>query len=75
MKYRFVNEHRHQHAITKMCQVLRIARAGFYQWLHKPVSDRERENNRLLKDLYDQRCCNDPLNPPADKTVIDGTAG
>lgn len=29
------NEHRHQYAITTMCQVLRIARAGFYQWLHK----------------------------------------
>ncbi|MDT1026728.1 MULTISPECIES: IS3 family transposase [Pseudomonas aeruginosa group] len=53
VKYRFVNEHRHQHAITKMCQVLRIARAGFYQWLHKPVSDRERENNRLLQLIRD----------------------
>lgn len=53
MKYRFVNEHRHQHAITTMCQVLRIARAGFYQWLHKPVSDREQENIRLLQLIRD----------------------
>ena len=48
MKYRFMNEHRHQHAITTMCKVLRIARAGFYQWLHKPVSDRDQDNHRLL---------------------------
>ena len=48
-----MNEHRHQHAITTMCRVLRIARAGFYQWLHKPVSDREREDSRLLQLIRD----------------------
>lgn len=32
-----------------MCKVLRIARAGFYQWLHKPVSDRDQDNHRLLQ--------------------------
>ncbi len=36
-----------------MYRVLRIARAGFYQWLHKPVSDREKENSRLLKLVRD----------------------
>jgi NAD(P)-dependent dehydrogenase (short-subunit alcohol dehydrogenase family) len=48
VKYRFMNEHRHQYAITTLCRVLQVARAGFYQWLHKPVSDREKENGRLL---------------------------
>jgi putative transposase len=32
-----------------MCRVLRIARAGFYAWLHKPVSDRAIEDQRLLE--------------------------
>lgn len=32
-----------------MCRVLRIARAGFYAWLHKPVSDRAIEDHRLLE--------------------------
>jgi len=31
-----------------MCRVLRISRSGFYQWLHKPLSDRAIENLRLL---------------------------
>lgn len=53
MKYRFINEHRHQYAITTLCRVLRVARAGFYQWLHKPVSDREKENSRLLGLIRD----------------------
>ncbi|WP_208644373.1 IS3 family transposase [Pseudomonas wadenswilerensis] len=53
VKYRFMNEHRHQYAITTMCRVLRIARAGFYQWLHKPVSERDQDNDRLLKLIRD----------------------
>ncbi|WP_339070152.1 IS3 family transposase [Pseudomonas idahonensis] len=53
VKYRFMNEHRHQYAITTLCRVLQVARAGFYQWLHKPVSDREKENGRLLGLIRD----------------------
>lgn len=49
MKYRFINEHRHQHAISLMCRVLRVARAGFYAWLHDPVSAHEQEDRRLLE--------------------------
>lgn len=48
MKYRFMNEHRHEFAITLMCRVLRVARVGFYQWLHQPVSKREQDDQRLL---------------------------
>lgn len=32
-----------------MCRVLRASRSGFYQWLIRPISDRERDNRRLLK--------------------------
>ncbi len=35
--------------MATMCRVLRIARAGFYAWLHKPVSDRAIEDHRLLE--------------------------
>ena len=55
MKYRFINDHRHEHAIALMCRVLRVTRGGFYQWLHKPESDRAIEDQRLLaliKDSY-----------------------
>jgi len=32
-----------------MCRVLKVARAGFYAWLHKPLSDRAIEDQRLLE--------------------------
>ncbi|KRE03500.1 hypothetical protein ASE61_11875 [Bosea sp. Root670] len=44
-----MNEHRHEYAVTLMCRVLRVARAGFYAWLHAPVSDRDTEDARLLE--------------------------
>ena len=48
MKYRFIIEHRHEFRIMTMCRVLKVCRSGFYQWLHKPLSDRAIEDQRLL---------------------------
>ena len=31
-----------------MCRVLKVARSGFYDWLHKPLSNRSLEDRRLL---------------------------
>ncbi len=36
-----------------MCRVLQVARSGFYQWLHKPLSDRAIEDQRLLGLIRD----------------------
>ena len=53
VKYLFMNEHRHQYAISTLCRVLHVTHAGLYQWLHKPVSDREQDNARLLGLIRD----------------------
>lgn len=49
MKYRFINEHRHQYRVLTMCRLLEVQRSGFYAWLHKPDSDRVKEDARLLQ--------------------------
>jgi len=36
-----------------MCRVLCVARAGFYAWLHNPVSERDNDNQRLLALISD----------------------
>ena len=48
MKYRFINDHRHEFNTKTMCRVLQVARSGFYKWLHKPLSDRAVDNQRVL---------------------------
>ena len=48
MKYRFIDDHRHEHAVSLMRHFLQVARAGFYESLHRPMSDHAREDARLL---------------------------
>lgn len=36
-----------------MCQVLSVARAGFYAWQHNPVPARDKDNQRLLTLIRD----------------------
>jgi putative transposase len=55
VKYQFVLAHRDRWSIQLMCRMLQIARSGFYAWLHKPMSERAIEDQRLLgliKDSY-----------------------
>ncbi len=53
MKYRFMNEHRHAWPLTTMCRLWQVARAGFYQWPHRPESDHAKEDTRLLALIRD----------------------
>jgi putative transposase len=32
-----------------MCQILEVAASGFYAWIHRPLSDRAIEDERLLE--------------------------
>jgi hypothetical protein len=38
--YEFIKAHRREYPIETMCQVLDVAPSGYYEWLHKPISDR-----------------------------------
>ncbi|WP_218968817.1 IS3 family transposase [Klebsiella variicola] len=53
LKYRFINEYRTVWGVMTMCRVLNVARAGFYAWLHNPVSARDKDNQRLLMLIRD----------------------
>ncbi|WP_232471728.1 IS3 family transposase [Salmonella enterica] len=53
LKYRFINDHREIWSIVTMCRDLKVARAGFYVWLHNPVSAGEKDNQRLLELIRD----------------------
>ncbi len=45
-------EHRAEYPVTLMCRVLHVARAGFYEWLRESVSNRAREDARLLNLIH-----------------------
>jgi putative transposase len=47
--YRFVEAHRRQFSVEAMCKILEVAASGYYEWLKQPISNRAREDARLLR--------------------------
>lgn len=57
MKYQFIEEHRDEYPVRLMCQVLEVARSGYYQWRKQPLSKRKMADLLLLmhiKDIFEQ---------------------
>lgn len=47
-KYAFIKAYRNEFDTAIMCRLLEVSRSGFYEWLRHPLSDRAREDSRLL---------------------------
>ena len=47
--YEFIKAHCDEYDVTMMCRVLDVARAGYYAWLREPLSNRDKEDARLLR--------------------------
>ena len=47
-KYAFMRAHRHEFRLCAMCRVLKVNRSGYYAWLKTPMSERAKEDRRLL---------------------------
>lgn len=41
MVYRLIDEESQRRPVSQLCRSLGVARSGFYQWQHSPVSDRQ----------------------------------
>jgi len=51
MKYLFIQEHRSRFRVEKMCRVFAIARSGYYAWMRREKSTRQKENEQLLGNI------------------------
>lgn len=47
MRYTFIRAHASEHAITTMCRVLGVSKAGYYAWGKRPPSARARADQGL----------------------------
>lgn len=47
--YEFIKAHKGEYDVSTMCRVLDVARAGYYAWLREPLSNRAKEDARLLR--------------------------
>lgn len=47
IKYQFIQSHREEYKIVRLCDVLEVSTSGFYDWFERPESNRSIENKRL----------------------------
>lgn len=51
MKYQFIEGHRDEFPVTRMCTVLQVSASGYYAWHKRPASQREQDNQKLVERI------------------------
>lgn len=51
MRYRYMEEHRTERDINKMCSILKVSRSGYYDWRKRVESQRAHANELLLGEI------------------------
>ncbi len=51
MIYVFIQEHRHEFLVEKMCQILGVSKSGYYEWRDRPVSDQAKRKQKLTVQI------------------------
>ena len=47
MRYAWIEQHRDDYAVSRMCRLLAVSRTGYLQWRRRPPSERAQANARL----------------------------
>ena len=56
MRYTFIEEQRTQHSIRRMCRLLEVSTAGYYEWRGRAPSRRAIANERLRAEVVRVHC-------------------
>jgi len=49
--FRLIEAEKTQHAVSLLCDVLGVSRAGFYAWTNRPASVHQRRDDALLERI------------------------
>lgn len=52
MKYAFIQTQMKYYALTRLCGVLEVSTSGYYDWVDRPMSRRDKDNRRLTLKLH-----------------------
>lgn len=48
MRYAFIERHEKAHGVRRLCTVMDVHPSGYYAWKKQPISDKARDDQRLL---------------------------
>jgi putative transposase len=51
--FRFVDDHRTDYPVKRLCELVEIPRSSFYEWASRPLSDHYVDDAWLANDIYD----------------------
>ena len=51
MRFRFIEKEKANFSICRMCKVLRVSESGYYAWLSRPASQRQRDDMVYLAHI------------------------
>lgn len=51
MRYKFIEAEKANYPICILCSVLMVSRSGYYIWRVRPVSERKKENNKIMVEI------------------------
>ena len=53
MRFQFIDDHRDEFPVRRMCKVLQVSPSGYYVWRERPPSKREMANRKLTEKIRD----------------------
>ena len=53
MRFQFIDDHRDEFPVRRMCKVLDVSPSGYYAWRGRPPSKREMANRKLTEKMRD----------------------
>ncbi len=54
MRFAFVDEHRHQVPVERLCRIMDVTSRGYRAWRSRPISQRQRNDLVLLAHIREQ---------------------
>jgi len=51
MRFQFIDDHRDEFPVRRMCKVLKVSPSGYYAWRGRPPSKREMANREMTDKL------------------------
>ena len=60
MRFAWIKQHRDQFGLTVLCEVLEVSRSGYYAWLQRPASARQKRREELtdqIRQVHERSRC------------------